>query len=176
MEEIVTFSEESINSLNCNQETKDLLKKGLPDEAQPFIVFGSPTGANLQSVVQDFGLNSQFDVYKIIGFNSYGDPICIDEKDNSIVYLNHDDNFGIVYINNSLNVFLKCLDLFKDLILFKNNNSKLQTRKQVVLTKNEFLKLDKKCLANGFWEIELGAILDEYSFGNMLKNVFKKST
>ena len=53
------------------------------------------------------------DEYLVIGSTSEGNPICIDTKSGSIVYIDHDNGFEAVLINSSLVRFSHALALYQ---------------------------------------------------------------
>jgi hypothetical protein len=95
LDEFINFPIAKVEQLNIPQLDKDLLTiAGLPADASPFLSFGLNGEILLEplSLIKDISEGSHC---KMIGHNSNGDIICIDESDaGSIVYFNHDLNMS----------------------------------------------------------------------------------
>jgi hypothetical protein len=94
----------------------------------------------------------QLDEYYVIGATGEGNPVCMDAKNGNIVYIDHDNGFEMVFINNSLmqfSYFLVCFSL----------TEKRQTRVIPATFKDLHKKLsnaDPDALReNNFWATEL---------------------
>lgn len=78
---------------------------GMPSEFQELNFDYLKEGA-IQTVNEKWDLNdSEFDKYLAIGFNGSGDPICLNQSNQELVYLNHDNGFQEIFINSDLKRF-----------------------------------------------------------------------
>ncbi len=155
-----SFDSSSIKDLQTDSLTKEHLFSGLPKDAAPFLSFGPCHDANLQSVAEQFELEIEFDHFKIIGWNGYGDPIAIDEKNNNIVYLNHDDEFGYVFMNSSIGQMMQFLLIFREFIDLTNAEP---IEKHQELFKSAIAKLntiDPIAIQEGTWEEDLKSFIE----------------
>ena len=153
------FDLKRIEELGITDQSKDFLITGLPSEAAPFLSFGHSDDANLQSVNEVWDLPIEFECYKVIGSNGYGDPICINVNNNSIVYLNHDDEFGYVYMNSSVEQLAHFLLIFRDFIEKVNTSPQTQLSGILKNTINEMNKIDETAMIEGSWEDELRSFI-----------------
>ncbi len=100
---LVTFPQESVSRRRLSPDDKNFLMNiGLPEQAAPFFDFGSKHVIKMPTAASLFGLDDGENRFPTIGHNGSGDPICIDEISSRIVYLNHDDNFSVNFINSSI--------------------------------------------------------------------------
>lgn len=118
IDEFVQFPATAVNELKIRKADKAILNvSGLPKQAAPFLSFGFPDEPDmLKPVSRECGLpDDQFGQYKMIGQNGYGDLICIDDSNGgAVVYLNHDRNNEVVFMNSSVSKFAECLCLFSE--------------------------------------------------------------
>jgi hypothetical protein len=85
---------------------------GLPEEgAAPYLSIGTSGTEVLETVSEMWDLEPEFDRYRIIGNNGSGDPIVLC-PDDSVAYLNHDNDFEEVYINKDVSVFAEAALLY----------------------------------------------------------------
>ncbi len=155
------FKPEVIRGLPVSNETKSFLAVGLPSEAAPFLTFGAAAGAFLQPVSTEFNLSSDYSNLRIIGFNAYGDPICIDETDGNVVYLNHDDNFGYVFMNSSVSTIAQFLIIIRDLINALDEATPETRLKLVPSTLKALQQIDPVALDKGGWTAEVESFFDD---------------
>ncbi|MEO0868095.1 MAG: SUKH-4 family immunity protein, partial [Cyanobacteria bacterium J06642_11] len=87
---LVSFSEASLMQIHAPEASKKFLTEaGLPDAAAPFLNFQLPESGQLETVTESWGLSPEYNRYLVVGFNGFGDPICLDEACNGqIIYLN----------------------------------------------------------------------------------------
>jgi hypothetical protein len=146
-----------------------LVECGMPATCAPMLCFdnwGKKTIPSLKnSFYRDF---DWFDDYIHIGDNNSGDPICIDLNNNTIVYLNHDNNFEISFINSSVEKLSECIIAYTNFfeqINTSNNSDSLNTKleeKDFEKLKQQLLDIDKQCLKEGaMWKGELDYLLWE---------------
>jgi hypothetical protein len=94
-----------------------LLTAGLPEDAAPCLSFKSPKTGPLPTVADEWHLGPTYNRYRVIGFNGSGDPICLDEsEEGAVVYLNHDDRFRPVLINQAVSQLAESLLTFRQFI------------------------------------------------------------
>ena len=85
-----------------------LLVSGLPDSAAPFITFQVPEERCKICINEK--------EYIKIGFTGDGSFICIDETNENIVYLDHEDDNQAVFINSSLAQLMESILEYADFI------------------------------------------------------------
>ena len=117
----VKFNEQQINDYSISKTTKDfLLVSGLPASAAPFISFGVPE-EGCRICIDELGYGAlfkfeKFEKYIKIGFTGDGSLICIDETNENIVYLDHEDDNREVFINSSLAQLMESILEYADFI------------------------------------------------------------
>lgn len=119
LDEFFVYPEVLVNHLAIPRTDKDILTvSGLPKDAAPFLTFGMGKGDCLRRLGEAYGLSQEFGRYRMIGSNSSGDMICIDEaRDGMIVYLNHDNNMQVIYMNSGVCSLASSLCAFGKLML-----------------------------------------------------------
>ncbi|WP_255255317.1 SUKH-4 family immunity protein [Bacillus pseudomycoides] len=106
--------------------------------------------------------------YWFIGTTGSGDPLCIDERTNKVVYLHHDNNYEEIFINSSIHQFAESLLLFSKLIdeaihingefAFLDNEIQGSVR---IWFENEVRRIDPKAVEkNTFWSEELANLTE----------------
>ena len=170
-ERLYVYSPASVDETKVNKETFTFLTRyGLPADAAPFLSFSEMQEDKLLS--PDLVFNIDFDGldnYLMFGSNSCGDPICIDTRaQGQIVYLNHDNYFERIYINNSIFQFAECLITYRDFIttLIEPATDNLSRRKfsddEFDRLTERFSQTDNSCMTeNFFWPAELAGLLWE---------------
>jgi uncharacterized protein YlbG (UPF0298 family) len=159
-DKLESFDSGKIQELSIPAKTKEFLMVGLPVDAAPFLSFGPSHDANLQSATEEYELSGEFECYKIIGSNGYGDPVCINENDNSVVYLNHDDEFGYVYMNSSVEQLAHFLLIVRDFIEKVNSSPQAEMTKTFKDTIAEMIKSDETAMYEGTWEDDLRSFIE----------------
>ncbi|SCC26966.1 Uncharacterized protein BC10311_02315 [Bacillus wiedmannii] len=110
----------------------------------------------------------EFRKYWYLGTTSSGDPICIIEKQEKIVFLNNSDAYKEVFMNSSIHQFAACLLVYSKMIdkaveingedAFIDNNILECT---ISWLKEELKKIDDKCVKKGsFWFIEIESLYE----------------
>lgn len=160
-DELAVFDAAAVDALDVTHETKEFLRVGLPSDAAPFLCFGPRSGARLQSASEEFELADTFSRYRIIGFNNYGDPICVDEGDGSIIYLNHDDEFGWIYMNRSVAQLAESLVVFRDYVCQVNAAQPAQRSEVVAATIAHMAEIDPSGIEEGQWRTEVEEFAEE---------------
>jgi hypothetical protein len=117
-DKLITFPPEAVNSLKIPEKQRAfLINPGLPESAAPFLDFGGKHCLEIPRWADLWPSWPNFEHYRVIGFNGYGDPICVDEKsDGQIVYLNHESGMKREFINSSVNRLALSLLAFRNVI------------------------------------------------------------
>ena len=171
-EKLYTYSHSQIdNSILDKNTIKFLIECGLPLGCAPTLDFSEIQEGRLLTPNQVFKINFEELIdYRVFGYNGSGDPICFDTKEkNEIVYLNHDNYFERVFINETILQFSNCLlkyrDFFRSLVDLKNLDSFVNRKfadEEFELLQTDFLHIDNTCLAdNTFWKAELDYLVYE---------------
>lgn len=114
-EKRMKFDAEQLAPLDIDKETKKLLtEKGLPKEASPFLEFVSSKG-KLTTLCETFELSSRYQHYWFLGTTGAGDPICLHQKNGSVVLLDTSNDDCERFVNTTFPQFLACLDVFEEL-------------------------------------------------------------
>ncbi len=170
-ESLFTFPKSTIANSTITKTTNNFLTNcGFPISIAPFLSFSVIKEAKFMSVANEFDIKElDLDHYFTFGFNGSGDPICIDtSKNDQIVYLNHDNNFERIFINDEVEYFGYSLILYHN--FFKSIISdKLDDFSKRKFSNEEFDELKDKFIANdpksldkySFWQLELDALLEE---------------
>lgn len=110
LDRFVIYPADRVASLRIPEGHKAfLIESGLPADAAPFLNFQADGERSLKEVE---GIPET----AIIGFNNYGDDICLDMSDDgAVVYHNHDNRMKRVLMNSSLPLFAECLCAFSQL-------------------------------------------------------------
>ena len=114
--EFSEYSKEAVDSLKIRERDRRLLSEvGFPSESAPFLTFGQPGQEPFRPISQVIGrLTDEFDNYRLFGGTGSGDPICIDETDGTVVYLNHDLEMKRVFMNSSISQLAETLCLLAE--------------------------------------------------------------
>src|SRR6478609_1595207 len=109
-EKRMKFDAEQLAPLDIDKETKKLLtEKGLPKEASPFLEFVSSKG-KLTTLCETFELSSRYQHYWFLGTTGAGDPICLHQKNGSVVLLDTSNDDCERFINTTFPQFLAYLE------------------------------------------------------------------
>ena len=126
---------------------------GMPSEFQDFN-FDYLKSEELKTVNEKWNLhNLAFDKYVTIGFNGSGDPIAINQHNQELVYLNHDNEFEEVFINTDLKRFAQSVvkvQLFSDQLSKLKPDSFFET--EFTDESYEALKTDLKTIDSKIFE------------------------
>lgn len=160
-----------IDELNINKNTLTFLTTwGLPSSAAPFLSFSELSEYEILPVNTFFNLDwPELDSFLVIGTNDSRDPICIDKNvEEEIVYINHDNDFERIYINQDIYKFAGSLIRYHQFISLLIDDSSLNyerkkfTNESFEELKSDFLKIDSTSLdEDTFWSSELNALLWE---------------
>ncbi len=119
---LIQFPRESVSTLAIPLADRDFLANiGLPKEAAPFLDFGSKRELSLPTASNLFASEKSSSRFRVIGFNNFGDPICIDELNGGqIVYLLHDGSLEPRFMNSSLPQLAYSLLAFREAVKATN--------------------------------------------------------
>ena len=148
-----TFSDEVKNFLSIG---------GLPETPPPYFEFTS-SNALLRFIRDVFQMPEKFQNYWLLGSTGSGDPICIIERLENIVFLNNSGSYKTVFINSSINQFAECLFVYSKMIdkaIDINGEDAYIDNKipesVIIWLKEEYEKIDARCTDKGsFWSIEI---------------------
>ena len=116
-EALVVFPLKALRQTGLDGKSAVFLQEtGLPDSAAPFLSFGLSRDGSLPTAAQQWCLSEEFSHYRVVGSNGAGDPVCVDEANGRVVYLNHDCGFEAVFINSSLASLAECLLEYRRLV------------------------------------------------------------
>jgi len=168
-EELVQVSKEAIAEVHIPEDAKIFLESaGLPSSAAPFLTFDALAQNPLQNAATDYDrLQAEYARYWIIGGNSCGDPICVDEKEQGrVVYLNHDNNFDVIFMNSSVPQLAECLLEYRTLLeeTQKMNGPEAWLDRQIPSDiikrlEDQILKIDHSAInSDSFWDDEIRSL------------------
>ncbi|HNL07885.1 MAG TPA: SUKH-4 family immunity protein, partial [Chitinophagales bacterium] len=118
-ETLYTYSYSQLANAPIDHETFVFLTSwGLPSATAPFVTFTEITQPYFVTINDFFDISfPKLQNYWVFGTNGSGDPICIDtQKKYEIVYLNHDNHYQRIFINNSITQFAFCLIKYRNFI------------------------------------------------------------
>ena len=168
-------------SLPLNSQTKLFLKRaGLPRDAAPFLSFELDEANELALGwlrTKYPHLSTSFEKYVHLGVDGGGNPLVIDaEKEDTILWLDHEDLFKAYYINKNIKHFGFCLLVYRDFVLEVNKDLNDDQFFDEAFTDGQFNKLKSALLAmddsvlkaSGFWAEQLDVLLTnrEDAIGN----------
>ncbi|MCC5803776.1 SUKH-4 family immunity protein [Rossellomorea vietnamensis] len=106
---LIKVNSKDLSNLNFSNQLKEFLSVGgIPETPPPYLELTS-SEAFLRPITDTFDMPEEFRKYWFLGSNGNGDPICIVEDHEHIVFLNSSDQYKEVFINSSLNQFAECL-------------------------------------------------------------------
>jgi len=169
------FPAEQVGQSNLNNETKEFLKVGFPEDSAPFLNFGLRSYDwklnNIGDFYSDYGLDDKTKNYWIFGSDDSGNLICIDSSDNDkLIILDHEQNFEFIHtLNNNISELASSILLFRNFI--KKINSELgedgyfdakYTEKHLTELENNFKRLNPNyCKESSFWDSEIDGLRAE---------------
>lgn len=162
---LVNYEESNINSFSLTNETKDfLIKAGLPESAPPFLTFESSTeGGGVRLTEKNNSLGKMYDRFIYLGYTSNGYPVCINESESEVVYIDYDNENNSILINSTIAKFAESLIIYVEFIKkVKAVNGrrayieKNATKELLDWLSKSLLQIDTVALIQGgFWEEEL---------------------
>lgn len=160
---LIKFNSENLISTNFSEGVINFLSiGGLPETPPPYFEFTSSQSL-LRSMTHVFNLPEEFQRYWLLGTTSFGDPICISEKQEKIVFLNNSDDYKEVFMNSSINQFAECLLVYTNMIdkAIEVNGEDAYIDSNVPEAvvnwlKEELERIDNKCMEEEcFWFTEI---------------------
>ncbi|PGZ98492.1 hypothetical protein COE51_11600 [Bacillus pseudomycoides] len=159
---LMKFNYKNLIGTNFSDEVKRFLSiGGLPETTPPYLEFTSSQSL-LKSITSIFNMPEEFQKYCFLGSTGSGDPICIIEKIENVVFLNNGDGYKEVFINSSIGQFAECLLVYSRMIdkaiqangedAFIDNDI---PESVINWLKEELERIDFKCMEKGcFWFTE----------------------
>ncbi|MFE4243470.1 SUKH-4 family immunity protein [Peribacillus butanolivorans] len=160
---LIKFNYQDLMSTDFSDEVKRFLSMGgLPETPPPYLEFTSSQSL-LRPITNVFNMPEKFQKYWFLGSTGSGDPICIIEKQENVVFLHNSDDYKEVLINSSLNQFAECLLVYSKMIdkaievngedAFIDNDI---PESVINWLKEELERIDAKCMEKEcFWFIEI---------------------
>ncbi|MFC7677831.1 SUKH-4 family immunity protein [Paenibacillus sp. GCM10028914] len=162
---LVEYDDKVIDSYSLSQESKYfLIKAGLPESASPFLTFESSlNGGGVKLTEKYDDANPLYSKYIYVGFTGNGHPICIDELNDEVIYIDYDNENEEVFINSSITQFTESLLVYVDFIeKIKAENGRRAflerkaTNASIEWVANRLEEIDADSLTQGaFWKEEL---------------------
>lgn len=149
---LIAFPPSVFEGTGVSPQTRQFLTEaGLPEAAGPFLMIDPPGSEVLVTAGELWELPPEFDAYRVIGTNGSGDPVVLC-PDDSVAYLNHDNDFEECYINRNVAVLAEASLGFPGM-------EPTDAEKEAFI---EFLRRsDPAALAEGsFWSYEIAAWSD----------------
>ena len=154
---LVAFPAQALEEVRVPDDAKAfLLEAGLPAEAAPFLNFSPPKKGPIPRVSETlWHLTPQFACYRVIGSNGSGDPVCIEESEGRIVYLDHENYFEPVLMGSSVFTLAECLLAFRAFITDAASSSSPMTQERIGVIIGCLQRIDPEaCQEGGFWFAE----------------------
>lgn len=157
---LIKFNNQDLIDTDFSDDVKRFLSiGGLPETPPPYLEF---TSQQIRPITKVFDMPEKFQKYWFLGTTGSGDPICITEKEENIVYLNNGDNYKEIFVNSSLNQFAECILAYVSLIdksievngedAFIDNDI---PESVIEWLKEELERIDSECMKTGFfWSTE----------------------
>jgi len=165
---LIKFNSKELSSANFTDKVKSFLSiGGLPETPPPHLEFIS-SKALLRPVTIVLNKPEVFQNYWFLGSTGSGDPICIVERTENIVFLNNTDNYNEVFINSSINQFAECLLAYSKMIdkAIEINGEDAYIDNEIPNSvinwlKGELERIDANCInQNYFWFIEIENLIE----------------
>lgn len=164
---LINYDEKIINTFSLSQDTKDfLIEAGFPESAPPFLTFESAVNGGGERLLKtNKKLDAVYHKFIYFGFTGSGYPICIDESNSELVYIDYDNDNKVVLINTTIQKFAEALLVYVEFI----KKVKAVNGRRAYLQKNAtedllkwisdvLQKIDTVSLTEGnFWEEEIGS-------------------
>lgn len=130
-DEFVQFSDQLVASLTINEQDKRILSEvGLPRMAAPYLSFDNLYGLErLDHIIKSLG--EKYAPYRVLGITGSGDFICLDVRNNRIVYHNHDDNMHEIVVNSSVAQLAISLCLYAEAFYGENKSDFISEIKSI---------------------------------------------
>lgn len=162
---LVQYEESSLQPFILSEETRNfLLQAGFPESAPPFLTFeSSAEGGGARVTQYNDLLDEAYERYIYLGFTGSGSPVCIDESNGEVVFIDGDNENARVFMNSSIPQLAESLLVYVEFInkvntingrgAFLDKNAPKESLDWVC---DRLLQVDQACLIEvGFWEEEL---------------------
>ncbi|ATH91929.1 SUKH-4 family immunity protein [Bacillus glycinifermentans] len=163
---LLKFPYDELTETPFSEEFKKFLSfGGLPETPPPYLDFSS-SQTSFKPITSIFDMSEAFQKYWLLGSTGSGDPICMIENNERIIYLNNVDEYKEVFINSSINQFAECILLFSEMI-----DKAIQINGEdafidhdipeslIAWLKEELRRVDSNCINEGsFWGIEIESL------------------
>lgn len=163
---LIKFNNQDIMVADFSDDVKRFLSiGGLPETPPPYLEFIYP---EIRPITNVFDMPEQFQNYWFLGTTGSGDPICITEEEENIVFLNNGDNYKEIFVNSSLNQFAECMLAYVSMIdkAIEVNGEDAFIENDIPESvidwlKEELERIDSKCMQTGyFWYTEYENLLE----------------
>ncbi|WP_438420789.1 SUKH-4 family immunity protein [Bacillus siamensis] len=165
---ILKFPYDDLVETPFSEEFKKFISLGgLPETPPPYLDFTS-FQTSFKPITSIFDVSEAFRKYWLLGSTGSGDPICIIENNERIVYLDNGNEYKEVFINSSINQFAESILLFSEMIdkaiqingedAFIDNDIPEYVIERL---KEELKRVDSNCINEGnFWGIEIESLYE----------------
>lgn len=110
-------SAEILAKVEVDAETKRFLMLcGLPKESAPYLTFDFSKTGRLRRISEVWSRCKVPEIYIYLGSDGCGNPIGLDEKNGRIAWLDHEDGFKAVVMNQSCSSLMHCLVYYKEFV------------------------------------------------------------
>ncbi len=108
---LVKYDEKIINSYSFSRNTKKfLIEAGFPGSAPPFLTFESTDNGGGERLINiNAKLGTKYHKFLYFGSTCSGYPVCIDESNSELVYIDYDNDNKVVLINTTIQKFAEAL-------------------------------------------------------------------
>ncbi|MCY8232258.1 SUKH-4 family immunity protein [Priestia endophytica] len=162
---LIKFNDKSLRNTDFSNELKQFLcKAGLPTFPPPYLELEK----TVKPITAIFNMPKELQRYWFLGSTGSGNPICITEGQEDVVFLDGSDNYKEVLINRSIPQFAECLLIYSEMIgkaidvngedAFVDNDIPDLVMEWL---KKELERIDDKCMEEGcFWFDEIEALFE----------------
>lgn len=160
---LIKFHAQDLIRINFSEDVKNFLTiGGLPVSPAPYLEFTSSQSL-LRPLTTVFTVPVALQKYWYLGSTSSGNPICITEKKENIVFLNHGDTYNEGFINTSISQFAESLLAYSKMIdqAIEMNGEDAFIDNEIPVTvidwlQTELRRIDAKSVEKGsFWFTEI---------------------
>jgi hypothetical protein len=129
LSKFISFDKVLLSKYGLNAKDIDFLMcYGLPADASPFLTFHAYSNGDLEEM---YGLYDLPRSLFPLGQNGSGDMLGIEISSSEVVYLNHDRNMELVFINSSLLQFTESLCVYQEHLSAKTMRQCLASIKKI---------------------------------------------
>lgn len=115
---LIRFPAASVEPLALSADDKAfLVQAGLPEDAAPFLSFGMKRSGQLATLCEVYRQPDSFRRYRLMGSDSVGNPIALDEgSTGEVVVLDHENRFAPMPMNSSVRQLAESLLAYRKLV------------------------------------------------------------